>query len=79
MTTDMTALVTRQDLADHAKVTKQDMTNLKQEILDGVAVLNENLLHNFQSAFNDRTQLLNEKVYEHDQEIVRIKHFLRLR
>lgn len=69
MKTGSTTAATKRDLTDLEK-------RLKSEILDGVAVLNENLLHNFQGAFKDRTELLKDKVNNHGRRIVRIETFL---
>jgi hypothetical protein len=80
--------VTQQDTAELRKdvsemrkemATKRDLENFKQEIFEGVRVINENLLHDFRGAFSDRTEWLKDKVQVHDQEIGRIKHFLQLR
>ncbi len=73
-----TEMATKQHLEDHRKMNRQDLEDMKKEIIDSVLFLNENLFHNFQGAFKDRTELLKDKIYVHDHEINRIKHFLHL-
>lgn len=82
MVTDMTAPATKQDLANMKKEILDGVRKFneqsKKEFLDGVQFLNENLVHNFQGALSDKISLLNDKVYLHDKEIGRIKHHLSL-
>ncbi len=67
--------VTKRDL--HAAL-QQMKKEILQEIFDGFRAINENLVHDFRGIFNDRTEVLKDKVYAQEKRIVRIEHFLRL-
>ena len=53
--------------------------NMKEDFQNKMMFLNENLVHDFRGAFSDRTEWLKDKAHAHEEEIVRIKNFLRLR
>jgi len=74
-------MATKKDLAAvrEEMATKKDLEKANKELLDGFLFIYENLVHDFRGAFSDRTEWLKDKVNHHDEEIVRIKHVLRLR
>lgn len=70
---DLRHLATKKDLHDLRIVTQKDMQAIKKEILDGVSFLNENLLHDFQGAFKDRTEQLRDRVSNHEDRLQRLE------
>ncbi len=71
-------MATKKDILALKEELKEEMNGMKNEIFDGIRVLNENLLHDFKGAFKDRTEVLKDTANNHGRRIGRIETFLHL-
>jgi hypothetical protein len=62
--------------------TKKDLVVLRQELKKEIVfefqVINENLVKDFRDAMHDQTELLKDKLFDHDARVRRIERHLHL-